>query len=940
MSDVVVGSRWWKFDFHTHTPFSIDWQPNIQRSGDDALSPADWLGAYADAGIECVAVTDHNGGGWIDHLVRERQRLAETDPRLAGITIFPGVELSVEHGVHVLAILDPSQTTGDIDRLLGAVGYDGPRGDPERRVNRSVFDVAKIINDFGGLCIPAHVDDVKGWLYRPDADSDWNYDTGTVRQLLESGYLSAIEVKDPNWQSPPVFEPVGNSLPRVIGSDCHGFSRGPQPGDAFTWVKMGTPSVEGLRLALLDGREHSRSIIRSDVHGADNGVGGDPNHKPDNTIRQVTIDGMRLMGRREPVTAGFSPWLTTLIGGRGSGKSTIIDGIRVAMERAGDLPEELRDDFADFVRVAGSRRERGAMLPGSTIVVEFERPTGVYRLTWRMSDGETRIEQRDDDGEFVPAAGDVRHRFPIRVLSQKEIFAKASDTQSLISLVDASPQLRLNDWRQENKELTSRLRSLLSRRRELEATASARSKVLGELDEVKQQIAIFERGENRETLRGFQRAKKQTRLVDARRESMDRLADRLNEVVRDEVPESFDESLFETEDERVGLALLRESVELQATFTARIQRIVEEITEAADAWRQRLETSAWGIGKAQTESAYETLVDQLAEAGIADPTRYTALVQQQQLLNQHIERIEAADRETTRVDTEIDEAIARVFKHRTELSLRRMDFLSDVLSHNNYVRVRILPFGIDVRDCEPSFRQAIHKPDAMESAILSEDGKQGILAGLYEGLPNGDAERQVELVKRVQTIKAECFDMALTGRPSPRCNQWLAKHLKKLPPERLDDLRFWFPEDVLQVDYRRDNTRDSWAPIEQGSPGQKTAAILAFLLSHGDEPILLDQPEDDLDNLLIYDLIVRQIRESKTRRQMIIATHNPNIVVNGDAEMVLSMESRAGQCHVDEESSGCLQDAPVREEVCRVMEGGRDAFTKRYRRIVTPPSRS
>jgi len=107
--------------------------------------------------------------------------------------------------------------------------------------------------------------------------------------------------------------------------------------------------------------------------------------------------------------------------------------------------------------------------------------------------------------------------------------------------------------------------------------------------------------------------------------------------------------------------------------------------------------------------------------------------------------------------------------------------------------------------------------------------------------------------------------------------------------------------------------------------------MLAFLLAHGEEPLILDQPEDDLDNHLIYDLVVRQIRENKLRRQIIVVTHNPNIVVNGDAEMLHALDFAGGQCRVAQ--SGSLQEKAMREEVCRVMEGGREAFERRYRRL-------
>ncbi len=106
--------------------------------------------------------------------------------------------------------------------------------------------------------------------------------------------------------------------------------------------------------------------------------------------------------------------------------------------------------------------------------------------------------------------------------------------------------------------------------------------------------------------------------------------------------------------------------------------------------------------------------------------------------------------------------------------------------------------------------------------------------------------------------------------------------------------------------------------------------MLAFFLAYGNEPLVLDQPEDDLDNHLIYDLVVRQLRESKKRRQVIVVTHNANIVVNGDAERVHAFDFR-GQCYVKE--NGCLQEALVRTEICRVMEGGRRAFDNRYRRL-------
>lgn len=126
-------------------------------------------------------------------------------------------------------------------------------------------------------------------------------------------------------------------------------------------------------------------------------------------------------------------------------------------------------------------------------------------------------------------------------------------------------------------------------------------------------------------------------------------------------------------------------------------------------------------------------------------------------------------------------------------------------------------------------------------------------------------------------------------------------------------------------------TPAAWQPISQGSAGQRNAAILAFLLSYGEEPLVIDQPENDLDNALITDLVVQQLREIRKRRQLIIVTHNPNIVVNADADLVISLSFSGGQIAISE--IGGLQEQRVRDEICRIVEGGREAFESRYARI-------
>jgi len=153
--------------------------------------------------------------------------------------------------------------------------------------------------------------------------------------------------------------------------------------------------------------------------------------------------------------------------------------------------------------------------------------------------------------------------------------------------------------------------------------------------------------------------------------------------------------------------------------------------------------------------------------------------------------------------------------------------------------------------------------------------------------------------------------------------------VRDLTDEQFDMLNILLPEDQIQASYR--SSKDgSFKNISNASAGQKTSTILTFILSHGTTPLILDQPEDDLDNHLVYGLIVDRLRESKEKRQIIVVTHNANIPVNGDAEYILAMDSESKQLNVLHE--GTIEEKEIKREICDVMEGGVQAFRLRSQR--------
>jgi uncharacterized protein YdcH (DUF465 family) len=110
------------------------------------------------------------------------------------------------------------------------------------------------------------------------------------------------------------------------------------------------------------------------------------------------------------------------------------------------------------------------------------------------------------------------------------------------------------------------------------------------------------------------------------------------------------------------------------------------------------------------------------------------------------------------------------------------------------------------------------------------------------------------------------------------------------------------------------------------SMGERAVILLKLLLALDDKPLLIDQPEEHLDNRYIYDILVPTFRKAKETRQIIIATHNANLVVNTDAEQVIVADNDGGKISYN---NGAIENAVIRDEITSILEGGEDAFRKR-----------
>jgi hypothetical protein len=925
MKTEFAGARWWRFDFHTHTPASEDYGKGASQKALRERTPREWLLDFMRAGIDCVAVTDHNTGAWIDPLKRAYSELEQTHPQgFRPLQLFPGVEISVHGGIHVLAIFGPEKGTSDIDSLLGAVGIQGvAKGSLTACTEQSLVEVAGRIRSAGGLVVPAHVDRENGLLKL--------FSGRTLEQVLECEAVIAMELCDPDYEKPAIYAQQSLAWSKVLGSDCHhpnGNDGQRYPGSHFTWVKMGRPSIEGVRLALLDGAP--LSILRSDR------TGGDPNAHARLAIEGIEITNARYAGRGpRALRVQFSPWMSALVGGRGTGKSTVLEMLRLGLRRGDELPEELRADFERFASVPASRTDRGALTNETELALILCKDGGRFRVHWRQDGAGPLIEEEDEEGKWVGSPGEIRGRFPARIFSQKQVFALAGDPGALLRLIDDAPAVHRAAWSAQWKELETRFLSLRSQARELGVRLADRTRIEGELADVRRQLAVFEEGGHRELLLGYQRLGRQRRVLDDRDDELDGAAERLRTLAGELEPSDIRAEDFDVAQtaESEALELLREASSKQRELGERVAALADELVSFRQSWKERLDRSAWASQEREVGNAYRALVERLEQEGVEDPTAYGSLVQRRHALERKLGELNTLAKRMQELEDRAAGTLDEIEKLRLDLLNRRIEFLDRVLKGNEFVQITVVPFGADGAAAESEFRKRLDREDGrLPEDILSADGTAGILPELYRSLPAGRDERIAEIERRIREVKRQ-IAAAAKGEAIQGRTKWFQNHVRELRPEQIDHLELWWPEDGLRVEYRRAGT-ERFVPIEQGSPGQKSAAILAFLLSHGEEPIVLDQPEDDLDNHLIYDLIVSQIRENKRRRQVIVATHNPNIVVNGDAEMVIAMDHQKGQCTIVESGSGCLQERGVRDEVCRVMEGGRQAFEARYKRLL------
>ena len=869
-----AGARWWKFDFHTHTPASTDFNDR------DGMTHESWLKAFMEKGIDCVAITDHNSGEWIDDLKQTLKEIEENNPIwYRPLYLFPGVEISANGGVHILAIFGRDKDESHIDQLLGAVGYSGTKGESDAVTDKSITEVVDEITERGGLPIPAHADKKKGVFSQLQGS--------TLEQVLENRNIYAIELRDNNYQKPQLYTDKKVQWAEVNGSDTHSFSE--DRFGTFTWIKMDEPpSIDGLELALIDG-----------VASVNRNMHDDPNLPPEYFIEDLEICKAKYIGRSKPLNCQFSPFLNTIIGGRGSGKSTLLEFMRLVLRRDKDIPQMLKEESRRYF----DAEEDSLLIEDSKISLIYCKDDMRYRLNWSAKADCPSLEE-EKDGDWTSCLGEIKSLFPAYIYSQKQIFELAKDPRALIGIIDEAPEVDAGTIKAQHRELVNQYKQIEGKQRELNEKITRKNRLLGECHDLTRQIEQIEKSAHATVLRNYRKREQQLSEFNNLESEWEEMSRRLAETREGIAPAHFNEQHFSEHTDI--LSVLRETNKKWLAIRDKLSALEREAQSVITDWHAEKNAATWMQTLETDMEQYESLSTELEQQGI-DPGRYPQLLTQQKSIQKELDLISEYQLREKEFEAEKRAVFEQIAENRRTLTEKRQEFLTGVLKGNQAVSIEVKPFGEDWDGIEEDIRGILQCPDRFGRDI--ED-----LKDVYQENGGHGIEKLKEAIKGIR------------NRERPAKDARFVNHLESLPQESVIDLILWFPLDNLKITFGPKNQQ-----IEQGSPGQKTAALLTFILSYGDEPLLLDQPEDDLDNELIYSLIVQQLRETKSRRQVIVVTHNANIVVNGDAEMVLPLEVGDGETHVRRAAS--IQKKEVREAICNILEGGQQAFEQRYKRI-------
>lgn len=911
-----VGLKWYKCDFHLHTMKSKCYRDK------DIDTPQSWVEEVKQKGLKCIAITDHNDYRGIDEI---KQLCEEND-----IIAFPGVELSCDSSkVHLLILFDTTCSGENVRDFLSSVGiYSETLGDSASTGQGTIDQVCEKAQGMGALVIAAHIDEFNGIC-------EISYDN--VNKLLDRKYLSAVQVVNVDvWEKyqadhnidaacAKLSEKYGreiskdkakewyNTYLQALNSDLPLLSFSDNPcdegqskhglwgiGRSYTWLKMHTgPDLESVRQAFLSFDMRVRNIFESR---------NIPDIEPELWIQKVEIENT-LLNENDTIEVSFNPQLNTIIGGRGSGKSSII---RVIAGGTKSFDAEnldlIKAEQDNFYKQVNKKDKKGIFQKDSKITMYLNRAEQSYKLEIddiQNMENQSRKLYRLEEGEWIEIS-DVNYLdfFKAQIYTQKQIYELAIDSNSLLSIIDRDiqeiDQVVIDKDTKLNKVIAKCLEI-----NDLEKTIGEETRYITELKDIEEQISRYESSGISEVLKKKQKFETQSKIFNDYYRTRNEQSEQLRKALDDLEP--GDEKITIIEDLELK-DIMTQAVERYAQRKNSIKEILDLINLDLENLKKEVEDSGWQNTGKDIATQYNEVVAKLRNEGINFDKLDELLEKKKSKIND-LDKVRVSKEKLEIIQEERKQLYAEYSDASTQISQMRTKFLNNVIGQDTNVK-----FQIQRRRNRVSFIQMMKTVLNKSNATIDEDIE--MFADIFFG--KDGTEKFREVVQNIRN-KNNTTDYAARTRAA----------ITEMTPETFARMIYFIPEDDLVVSYKPEKSK-KYIPLSNASAGQKTTAILTFLLAYGNLPLLLDQPEDDLDNKLVYDLIVTRLKKTKSKRQIIVVTHNANIPVNGDAEYIISMDSDTDL--IKTKYQGTMDDGNIRKEICDVMEGTQIAFEMRAKK--------
>lgn len=935
---------------HSHSVCSHDYGRPLWGVGGSRVSNEDeFAEAIVNSKLDMVAITDHMK---CDYACRLSESAAG-----GGICILPGMEVSLRPSaplntfrLHILVIFPEKHSHEQICKILPPdMQSERDRDGKEEIGDVELSSFIANVHAHGGICIAAHIDTDRGvrkTFRQLGRDGIVFYADGekiTAKEekgisdefkewLLLAGF-DAIEVaKDTDkehyrWVSD--LKGTAVSIPVIMKNDAHRVED-LELEELHTHIKMTKLCFEDLKQAFLF--PDTRIRFPSDVPGT-----------PSPRILGLEIIAGDERGFFKPLRAVFSDNLTCLIGPRGSGKSTMIEALRYVFGFNRTL-NQIEQAGTDLVKKIKSLQE--AALSNCVIRTVYCREDGQTHILEATFDPKqdytTRVYTVDGDDlqvHDVEASG----AYPLRLFGWSEIETLGREAHRQRDLLD-----RLITGFFEILERRNEVRSSLAeRRKEIESSVDKLMAIMrrnqGEIERYKEYKADFDRLNTPEIDSLFKEIdiakEKQLVLGNVKANAQDWL-DELTDMTDKDIQEGVKDLLSEGSkslrswwrDNKVGSSISARQAEVRREITkgvrilrkliheldSNIRIITEDLQEKEKELREKIgEEAAKQVATELRRTADERLkrVNQLRREYTEEWKLFSQLLDQWRAIVGELTGLqkEISDKRA-RQKEELESKLNQFSTSEMSISLRllaggdRSEFIdhlsnSGVLTRQavgNY-RADVLPLRISLVCTPVEMAEAIlaREPSHLAKSVKIEDEEVGVeeetaerlISSLYPFSHNEEAD--------ILTVDMEKLNKVL----------------------RVAEVE-WDDDEGILLNGR---------PVEKLSPGQRSSAMLPLIALVENIPLVIDQPEDNLDNRLVGKMLVDILAGLKEKRQIIVATHNPNIVVSGDAEQVIVLDAlsdREGTCKY----AGSIDKGEIVTSVIEIMEGGKEAFLSRSRR--------